>query len=138
MSLKTRGIADDIDIGVGARIRVRRRLLGLSQTQLGYALGMTFQQIQKYEKGSNRVSASVLVRIAAKLETTVAALVGEDGTAPISPILAANMSTPGAQRLLSAFAAIKDGQTRRTLIVLSEVLAVGPPVGEFGAAAFAR
>ena len=70
---------DPIDIEVGRRIRLRRKALGLSMQTLGQHLGVSYQQCEKYEKGANRVSASMLVRIAAKLETTVAALVGEDG-----------------------------------------------------------
>lgn len=48
----------EVDLHVGSRISLRRRILGISQTQLGDALGLTFQQIQKYENGTNRVSAS--------------------------------------------------------------------------------
>jgi len=54
---------DPVDLHVGARVRLRRLLLGLSQSQLGDAIGMTFQQVQKYEKGANRISASMLHRI---------------------------------------------------------------------------
>jgi len=89
---------DPIDVAVGARVRIRRRWLGLSQTQLANALGITFQQVQKYERGANRVSASMLVKIAAKLETTVAALVGEDGSAPVEAIIYAQLATPGGTR----------------------------------------
>ncbi len=53
-----------VDKHVGDRIRVRRTLLGMSQEKLGEALGLTFQQVQKYEKGANRVSASRLVQLA--------------------------------------------------------------------------
>ena len=53
----TRQGPDPIDVAVGARVRIRRRWLGFSQTQLANALGITFQQVQKYERGSNRVSA---------------------------------------------------------------------------------
>ncbi len=53
----------EVDLHVGSRIRLRRRILGISQTKLGDALGLTFQQIQKYENGSNRVSASRLFEI---------------------------------------------------------------------------
>ncbi len=49
-----------IDVHVGARVRLRRTLLGMSQTDLGDALGMSFQQVQKYERGTNRISASRL------------------------------------------------------------------------------
>jgi transcriptional regulator with XRE-family HTH domain len=69
---------DPIDIAVGGRIRARRIALGVSQTALAKALGLTFQQVQKYEKGANRVSASTLVRVARELGVTVAFLVGEE------------------------------------------------------------
>ena len=53
-----------IDVHVGSRVRMRRMLVGLSQEKLGERLGLTFQQVQKYEKGSNRVSASRLYQMA--------------------------------------------------------------------------
>ncbi|TIO04133.1 MAG: helix-turn-helix transcriptional regulator, partial [Mesorhizobium sp.] len=56
-----------IDIHVGSRIRLRRNMLGMSQEKLGENLGITFQQIQKYEKGTNRVGASRLQAIASIL-----------------------------------------------------------------------
>jgi transcriptional regulator with XRE-family HTH domain len=113
---------DPIDVAVGARVRIRRRWLGLSQTQLAKALGITFQQVQKYERGANRVSASMLVKIAAKLETSVAALVGEDGSAPVEAIVMSQLSTPGATELLASYAGIKDGDNRRALLVLASAL----------------
>jgi transcriptional regulator with XRE-family HTH domain len=58
---------NSIDIHVGTQIRVRRKIMGLSQTELADAAGVTFQQIQKYERGANRVSCSKLVQIAAAL-----------------------------------------------------------------------
>src|SRR5260370_8973554 len=61
-----------IDLHAGARIRMRRRMQGMSQEKLGDALGLTFQQVQKYERGYNRVSASKLYEIAASLKTPVA------------------------------------------------------------------
>lgn len=61
-----------IDIHVGGRIKLRRQLLGLSQTTLAEALGLTFQQVQKYERGTNRVSASKLFTIAEILDVPVA------------------------------------------------------------------
>src|SRR5579862_4487027 len=61
-----------IDLHVGARIRMRRRMLGVSQEKLADALGLTFQQVQKYERGANRVSASKLYEIAAALRSPVA------------------------------------------------------------------
>ena len=113
---------DPIDVAVGARVRIRRRWLGLSQTELAKALGITFQQVQKYERGANRVSASMLVKIAAKLETTVAALVGEDGSAPVEAIIYAQLATPGATDLLASFAKIGDGEVRRALLTLAQSL----------------
>src|SRR5260370_32951057 len=61
-----------IDLHAGARIRMRRRMQGMSQERLADALGLTFQQVQKYERGANRVSASKLYEIAASLKTPVA------------------------------------------------------------------
>ena len=61
-----------VDIHVGARIRMRRKSLGLSQTQLADSVGITFQQLQKYERGANRVSASKLYGMAVTLQASVA------------------------------------------------------------------
>jgi transcriptional regulator with XRE-family HTH domain len=63
---------DPIDIHVGGRLRLRRNLLGLSQEQLGKASRLTFQQIQKYERGANRMGASRLFQLARILDITVA------------------------------------------------------------------
>ena len=62
---------DPVDIHVGARVKLRRTLVGLSQMELGGAIGLTFQQVQKYERGSNRISASMLHRIAGALDVPV-------------------------------------------------------------------
>lgn len=64
-------MADPVDIHVGARVRLRRTLLGMSQDTLGKALGLTFQQIQKYERGANRMGSSRLFRIANLLQVDV-------------------------------------------------------------------
>lgn len=71
-SAATLSDASPIDRHVGARIRMRRKILGVSQERLADSLGLTFQQVQKYEKGANRVSASKLYEIAAALQTQVA------------------------------------------------------------------
>jgi transcriptional regulator with XRE-family HTH domain len=71
-SADTLNEASPIDRHVGARIRMRRKILGVSQEKLADSLGLTFQQVQKYEKGANRVSASKLYEIAAALQTQVA------------------------------------------------------------------
>ena len=62
---------DPIDVHVGAKIRVRRKQLGMSQSALAESLGLTFQQVQKYERGANRVSASMLFKTSQKLEAPV-------------------------------------------------------------------
>ena len=61
-----------IDMHVGGRIRARRRIIGVSQGVLAESLGLTFQQVQKYERGANRVSASKLYEIARKLQVSIA------------------------------------------------------------------
>ncbi len=60
-----------IDVHVGARVRLRRKLLGMSQTKLGDALGLTFQQVQKYEKGVNRIGASRLYDLSRVLDVSI-------------------------------------------------------------------
>ena len=65
------GIPHPVDVHVGARLRVRRTLLGMSQTTLGEAIGVTFQQAQKYENGANRISASRLFALSRVLEVPV-------------------------------------------------------------------
>lgn len=71
LGISDRSPPDPIDIHVGAMIRARRKLLGISQTRLGEKLTVTFQQLQKYEKGTNRVSASMLARIAIALDVPI-------------------------------------------------------------------
>ncbi len=68
---KPRGRANAIDGHVGSRVRTRRTLLGLSQEKLGEALGISFQQLQKYERGSNRIGASRLYQISKVLDVPV-------------------------------------------------------------------
>ena len=64
-------MATDIDLHLGKRLRRRRRLLGLTQQQLALAVGIRFQQIQKYECGANRISAARLFQLAKALETPI-------------------------------------------------------------------
>jgi transcriptional regulator with XRE-family HTH domain len=108
---------DPIDVAVGACIRRRRRELSLSQSALAKTLGVTFQQVQKYERGANRVSASMLVRTAAALESSVAELVGEVAQ-PGEPVILARLDEPEANALLAAYAKLNDGETRRALLAL--------------------
>ena len=69
--MASKGFPNPIDVHVGSRIRMRRTLLGISQTALADAIGLTFQQVQKYEKGVNRVSSSRLVDLANALDLTI-------------------------------------------------------------------
>lgn len=131
---------DPIDVAVGARIRARRTALGVSQTALAKALGLTFQQVQKYEKGANRVSASTLVRVARELGVTVAFLVGEEddprssGQTPSSLASAAAASGTGdsglgavgiaeALELVEVFGRIGDASVRRAMVKLLQTMA---------------
>ncbi len=70
-NIKTKGTANEIDRHVGVQIRQRRTLLGLSQEKLADAVGVTFQQIQKYERGTNRVSASRLFNFSKVLDVSL-------------------------------------------------------------------
>jgi len=74
-----------LDAVIGARVRARRQEIGVSQERLAEAIGVTFQQVQKYEKGINRVSAATLYAIADSLDTTVAQLLPDAGPAPEWP-----------------------------------------------------
>ena len=65
------GIPNPVDVHVGARLRQRRKLLGMNQTKLGEAIGLTFQQVQKYERGANRISASRLFNLSRVLDVPV-------------------------------------------------------------------
>ena len=112
---------DPIDVAVGTRIRVQRRHLKISQDDLAQVLGLTFQQVQKYERGTNRVSASMLVRIAAKLQTTVGALVGEDTVADQDVALLTALSAPGAIELLQAYGRASP-KGRKTILTVAKTL----------------
>lgn len=69
--MASKGFPNPIDVHVGSRVRLRRTLLGMSQERLADAIGLTFQQVQKYEKGANRVGSSRLLDLANVLDTTV-------------------------------------------------------------------
>jgi transcriptional regulator with XRE-family HTH domain len=117
MTRKPEGNADPVDIAVGARIRLMRKLRGLSQQALAEAAGVTFQQIQKYERGANRVSASMLSRIAGALETPVAEMFGEAGASSGAiDEVAALLAEPGALELLHAYTALPRGPARAALV----------------------
>ncbi|MEP0521997.1 MAG: helix-turn-helix transcriptional regulator [Hyphomicrobiales bacterium] len=118
-----------IDAHVGSRIRLRRMMLNMSQEKLGEQLGITFQQVQKYEKGTNRVGASRLQAIATILEVPVAFFF-EDAPS-VSPIAQEGFSDAGATnyvmdflstneglQLNRAFIKIKDPKLRRSVVDL--------------------
>lgn len=110
-----------LDRHIGALLRGHRRAKEISQHDLAATVGLTFQQIQKYERGENRVSASMLVRIAGRLETTVAALVGEDAPSGEDSAMLAALTLPGALDLLHAYAAAGP-KTQRALLGLAQSL----------------
>lgn len=118
---------DPIDIAIGARMRLRRKSLGISQGVLSDRVGVSFQQIQKYERGANRVSGSMLVSIAAALDTTVGWLVGEEGgmSDAADDILQA-LALTGATDLLEAYAAIRRPSARAALLALAQEMASAP------------
>ena len=109
----------NVDVHVGKRIRHRRWMIGMTQQQLAEKVGIKFQQIQKYERGVNRVSAARLLQIAAVLKTTGAALLGElEGDHGDELALAA----PGVAELLTAFRAIDDAEKRDALLLVARGL----------------
>jgi transcriptional regulator with XRE-family HTH domain len=113
---------DPIDVAVGHRIRVRRKWLGISQSTLAEHLGVSFQQVQKYERGANRVSASMLVKIAQKLDTSVAELVGETASPQGDESLFEKLAVPGAVQLLEAFASVQQPALRTAILNLTRSL----------------
>ncbi|MCX5495764.1 helix-turn-helix transcriptional regulator [Kaistia dalseonensis] len=102
---------DPIDIEVGRRVRLQRMSIGMSQEKLGDELGITFQQIQKYEKGTNRISASRLVRMATVLGVPAAALLPTDDV----PATAPPQMSQQAFRVGMHFEEIRDGRLRNAL-----------------------
>jgi transcriptional regulator with XRE-family HTH domain len=118
-----------LDLDVGARIRLRRKALGITQSELAQALGLTFQQVQKYERGVNRVSASVLVKIAQRLDAPVSYFLGEEGGGQAEAIAPSIMVVPGAVELLDLFAKIPDRRDRAVLVDVARALAGRGPRG---------
>jgi transcriptional regulator with XRE-family HTH domain len=88
MIRKPKNVANEIDAHVGSRLRLRRLLLGISQEKLGGALGLTFQQIQKYERGANRVGASRLFDLSSALDVPVSYFFADmpEETAAVMPV----------------------------------------------------
>jgi len=120
---------------VGSRVRMRRLMLGMSQEKLGEKLGLTFQQVQKYEKGTNRIGASRLQHIAQILKVPVSfffdgAVIkqAEDGSskAPVADYVSDFLSTSDGLALTKAFTNIKDARLRRRVVDLVEEIAGDP------------
>ena len=113
-----------VDVHVGGRVRVRRRLLGMTQERLAELIDVTFQQVQKYERGSNRISASKLFAIASALEVSIGyffeGLEGEEPAPPNSPerMVQAFLQTPEGLELAQTFPKIGRGPLRRRVLEL--------------------
>ena len=121
-----------MDIALGAAVRIRRRSLGISQEALAEQCGVSFQQIQKYENGANRISFSRLVQISRALQCRVVDLLDvldtpSGGSTGDLDILS-RMRTPGALELLSAFERLSP-ETRTSLLGLMRTLAAEASVG---------
>ena len=120
-----------LDVAIGQRIRERRRALGLSQVALAEAVGLTFQQIQKYERGSNRISFSRLVEIAEALTCQLSDLA--EGLIAASPAdelehLNALLAKSGALEMLEAYGQLPTADLRRAVLQHARALAaaLGP------------
>jgi len=130
MSTKT---PDPIDKYVGSRVRMRRIMLGMSQEKLGNSLGLTFQQVQKYEKGTNRIGASRLQQIADVLQVPVqfmfegapisAGSANGFSEAPSPAYVSDFLSTSEGLALTRAFTRIHDAKLRRSIVDLVEQVA---------------
>jgi transcriptional regulator with XRE-family HTH domain len=122
-----------IDKHVGSRVRMRRMMLNMSQEKLGDALSLTFQQVQKYEKGTNRIGASRLQQIAHILQVPVSFFFegaphmpghsGSLGEAPSPAYVSDFLATSDGLSLTKAFMRIKNGKLRRRIVDLVEQIA---------------
>src|SRR6266480_6255785 len=127
------GVPDPIDIHVGSRIRTRRIYLDMRQEELGRKLGLTFQQVQKYESGANRVSASRLWEIAEVLGVTPEYFFsglpfGEEGEqTPEDQRLREKMQRPETIDLVRVYYGISDPLIRRQVLEMARVTATPPP-----------
>ena len=125
--------ANPIDRHVGNRVRMRRKMLSMSQTKLGDALGITFQQVQKYENGTNRVSASRLQQMCHILQVPVSFffegaphLPGQaprSGEVPSPAYVSDFLATSDGLALTKAFMRIKEPKLRRHIVNLVEDIA---------------
>jgi transcriptional regulator with XRE-family HTH domain len=123
-----------VDRHVGSRVRMRRMMLAMSQTNLGNALGLTFQQVQKYEKGTNRIGASRLQQISHILQVPVAfffegapsvpGIPQTTETAPSPAYVTDFLATSNGLALTRAFMRIKNVKLKRRIVELVEEIAV--------------
>ncbi|HYG89036.1 MAG TPA: helix-turn-helix transcriptional regulator [Azospirillum sp.] len=129
------GKPNPIDVHVGSRVRLRRTLLGMSQEKLGEAIGLTFQQVQKYERGANRIGASRLFDLSRVLDVPVSFFF-DDMPAPDEPVPAPSAAEertggyepdPMAKRetleLVRAYYRINDPSVRKRLFELTKAVA---------------
>ena len=118
-----------VDRHVGSRVRMRRIMLGMSQEKLGEGLGLTFQQIQKYEKGTNRIGASRIQQISEILQVPVSVLFeGSPGSsvvfgeAPSPAYIADFLATAEGLALVRAFTRLPDIKLRRAIVDMVELI----------------
>ncbi|MBL0406452.1 helix-turn-helix transcriptional regulator [Microvirga aerilata] len=119
---------NQIDKHIGSRVRARRIMLGMSQEKLADAIGLTFQQIQKYEKGVNRIGASRLLHIAGILDVSIEfffeGLPGlRAGGFSDDSLVADFLTRPESDRLVRGFLKLKDDEARRKVADLVDWLA---------------
>lgn len=127
---------DPIDIHVGQNVRARRKMVGMSQTQLANELGVSFQQVQKYERGTNRIGSSRLFRMSTKLDVPVAYFF--DGAETKLPgcndmeeeLGAEVLNSTETRELLDAYFRILDPRIRKKVLSLARLLSTG--VDEYG------
>lgn len=123
------------DKHVGSRVRMRRMMLDMSQTELGNSIGLTFQQVQKYEKGTNRIGAGRLQQIAHILRVPVsfffegspseAGAAGQIEQAPLPSYVTDFLATSDGLALTKAFMQIKDVNLRRRIVSLVQEITSG-------------
>ncbi|MBG6211731.1 transcriptional regulator with XRE-family HTH domain [Labrenzia sp. EL_126] len=126
------------DIHVGQRVRMRRMMLGMSQEKLGDALGITFQQIQKYEKGTNRIGASRLVEISRKLNVSISFFF--DGLESASQMSAGDQAlmqtanVPGCIELVRGYEQLSPTGRKAILLSMNALLETTVPTSTAAAA----
>lgn len=125
----TRKLPNPVDVHVGARVRMRRMLIGMSQEKLGESLGLTFQQVQKYERGVDRVGAGRLYEVATALQVPVTYFFEELGGGPPvpedpgPPMPERFEDRPETADLIAAFTAIAEPRIRADLVRLMRTIA---------------